>query len=62
VTTNKPIECVFLIFSPIDVPDEQTLILSLASRAAQDRQLMEKLRSVSTPDEALIDILEWENL
>lgn len=60
VTTEKPIECVFLIFSPADIPDEQIQILGLASKAALDRQLMENLRSAMTPDEAYAAIRNWE--
>lgn len=62
VTTEKPIECVFLIFSPADIPDEQIQILGLASKAALDRQLMENLLSASTPDNAYAAIRNWEIL
>jgi two-component system sensor histidine kinase KdpD len=61
VSTDKSIECVFLIFSPINNPDEQIHILGLASRVAQDKQLMENLNSASTPDEAYKAILIWES-
>jgi mannitol/fructose-specific phosphotransferase system IIA component (Ntr-type) len=60
VVTEKPIECVFLIFSPADIPDEQLQILALASKAAQDRHLMEKLRSAKTPAEVYMAIQNWE--
>jgi two-component system sensor histidine kinase KdpD len=60
VSTEKPIECVFLIFSPADIPDEQIQILGLASKAALDRQLMETLRSARTPGEAYQAIQAWE--
>jgi two-component system sensor histidine kinase KdpD len=60
VTTEKPIESVFLIFSPADVPDEQIQILGLVSKAALDRQLMETLRSAKTPGEAYQAIRAWE--
>ena len=60
VSTEKPIECVFLIFSPAHIPDEQIQILALASKAALDRQLMETLRSARTPDEAYQAIRAWE--
>ncbi len=60
VVTEKPIESVFLIFSPADIPDEQIQILGLASKAALDRQLMENLRSARTPDEAYQAIRAWE--
>ncbi len=60
VSTEKPIECVFLILSPLENPDIQVEILGLASRAAQDRQLMEKMMSVSRPEDAFRDIQDWE--
>jgi len=62
VTADKSIESVFLILSPQEDPDLQIRILALASKAAQDRQLMEKLHSASTADEAYRDILDWEHL
>jgi two-component system sensor histidine kinase KdpD len=62
VTTDKSIESAFLILSPLEDPDLQIRILSLASKAAQDRQLMEKLRSALTPEEAYRDIRDWEYL
>jgi two-component system sensor histidine kinase KdpD len=60
VVTEKPIESVFLIFSPADIPNEQIQILALASKAALDRQLMENLQSARTPDEAYQAIRAWE--
>jgi two-component system sensor histidine kinase KdpD len=62
VTTDKPIECVFLIFSPAEGPGEQIQLLALASKAAQDRQLMESLRSAVAPDEIHAAIRNWETL
>ena len=60
VATDKPIELVFLILSPAEAPDTQVKVLSLASRAAQSRHLMQDLRTARTPEEALRAILEWE--
>ncbi len=60
VETEKPIECVFLIFSPADIPDEQLQILALVSKAAQDRHLMDNLRSAKTPAEVYTAIQNWE--
>ncbi len=60
VVTEKPIECVFLIFSPADIPDEQLQILALVSKAAQDRHLMDDLRSAETPAEVYTAIRNWE--
>jgi two-component system, OmpR family, sensor histidine kinase KdpD len=62
ITTDKPVESVFLILSALEDPDLQIRILALASKAAQDRQLMEKLRSALTPEEAYRDIRSWEDL
>jgi len=60
VASELPIEIVFLILSPQENPDMQIRILSLASRAAQDRQLIQQLRSASSPDEAMKALREWE--
>ena len=53
VATDKPIEIVFLILSPAQTPDIQVKLLGLASRAAQNRALMQALRTVRTPEEAM---------
>ena len=60
VSTEKPIELVFLILSPARTPDTQVQILGLASRAAQNRHLLQSLRSVQTPQEAMKVIFDWE--
>ncbi len=60
MATDKPIEIVFLILSPAEDPDIQVKLLGLASRAAQNRHLMQALRSAVTPEEALGAIQEWE--
>jgi two-component system sensor histidine kinase KdpD len=60
VSTEKPVELVFLILSPGENPDEQINILALASHAAQDRQLLQSLRSARTPEEAMRVICDWE--
>jgi mannitol/fructose-specific phosphotransferase system IIA component (Ntr-type) len=62
VKTDKPVECVFLIFSPAERPGEQIHLLALTSKAAQDRQLMEILRSAASPDEIHTAIRSWETL
>ncbi|MGZ5467828.1 MAG: PTS sugar transporter subunit IIA, partial [Candidatus Aminicenantales bacterium] len=58
--TDKPIEIVFLILSPAQAPDTQVKLLGLASRASQNRSLMQALRSVRTPEEAMRAIRDWE--
>lgn len=60
VTTEKPIELVFLILSPDEDPARQIQILALASRAAKDRQLVEGIRKAPTPGEVFAAIREWE--
>jgi mannitol/fructose-specific phosphotransferase system IIA component (Ntr-type) len=61
VATEKPIEEVFLILSPSETPDAQVHLLGLTSRAAQDRHLLQNLRSITTREEALRLILDWES-
>jgi two-component system, OmpR family, sensor histidine kinase KdpD len=60
VATDKPIEIVFLLLSPADAPGMQVQLLGLASRAAQNRQLLQILRTARTPDEALLAFRNWE--
>jgi mannitol/fructose-specific phosphotransferase system IIA component (Ntr-type) len=60
VSTEKPIDLVFLILSPAQTPDTQVQILGLASRAAQSRHLLQSLRSVRTSQEAMKAIFDWE--
>jgi len=60
VSTEKPIEIVFLILSPAQTPDTQVQLLGLASRAAQNRHLLQRLRSARTPEEAMRAIVNWE--
>ncbi|MGE5741173.1 MAG: PTS sugar transporter subunit IIA, partial [Candidatus Aminicenantes bacterium RBG_16_66_30] len=61
VATDKPIEIVFLILSPARAPETQVKLLGLASRASQNRSLMQTLRSVRTPEEAMRAIRDWES-
>jgi len=58
--TEKPIELVFLIFSPAQNPDEQIKILALASRASQSRHLRQTLQSCQTPDDVMTAIRNWD--
>jgi mannitol/fructose-specific phosphotransferase system IIA component (Ntr-type) len=60
ISTEKPVELVFLILSPARTPDTQIQILGLASRAGQNRHLLQSLRSVRTPQEAMKAIFDWE--
>jgi len=60
VHTEKPIEIVFLILSPAQSPEIQVKVLGLTSRAAQNRQLLQSLKSAQTPEEVLTVIRNWE--
>jgi two-component system sensor histidine kinase KdpD len=60
VTTEKPIDIIFLIISPAQAPDTQVKLLGLASRAAQNRHLLQSLKAARTPEEAMKVILDWE--
>ncbi len=60
VTTEKPIEIVFLLLSPAETPDVQVKLLGLAGRAAQNRHLLQILGTVRTPEDALSEIRNWE--
>jgi mannitol/fructose-specific phosphotransferase system IIA component (Ntr-type) len=60
ISTEKPIEIVFLILAPAQSPDIQVQLLGLTSRAAQDRHLLQRLRSVRTAEEAMRLISNWE--
>jgi mannitol/fructose-specific phosphotransferase system IIA component (Ntr-type) len=60
VSTEKPIDLVFLILSPAQTPDSQVQILGLASRASQNRRLLQSLRSVRTSQDAMKAIFDWE--
>jgi two-component system sensor histidine kinase KdpD len=60
ISTEKPIELVFLILSPALTPDTQVQILGLASRAGQNRHLLQSLRSIQTPQEAMKVVFDWE--
>jgi two-component system sensor histidine kinase KdpD len=60
VHTEKPIDVVFLILSPGEAPETQAEILGLASRAAQNRLLMQSLRSARTPEDVIRAIMEFE--
>jgi mannitol/fructose-specific phosphotransferase system IIA component (Ntr-type) len=60
VATDKPIEIIFLILSPAETPETQAKLLALASRASQNRPLVQRLRSVRTPEETLRAIRDWE--
>ncbi|MGA2587941.1 MAG: PTS sugar transporter subunit IIA [Candidatus Aminicenantales bacterium] len=60
VSTEKPIEIVFLILSPAEAPETQVKLLGLASKAAQNRHLLRTLTSCRTAAEVLAAIRDRE--
>jgi len=60
VGTAQPIRIVFLILSPAEAPDAQVRLLGLASRAAQNRHLLQLIASAKTSGEACAAISDWE--
>lgn len=60
VATEKPVELVFLIISPVEAPEVQVQLLGLVSRAAQDRHLFQSLKSAKKAEEAMEAIRAWE--
>jgi len=60
VSTDKPIACVFLIIAPRKQPHEQVQVLSLASKAMQNRYLTQALNSASDAQEILSILKDWE--
>ncbi|MBI5092545.1 MAG: PTS sugar transporter subunit IIA [Candidatus Hydrogenedentes bacterium] len=59
-SVERPVECVFLIVAPAEQPNVQLQILSLASRASQDRHLRERIASARSAADALVAIWDWE--
>jgi two-component system, OmpR family, sensor histidine kinase KdpD len=59
VSMGNPIECVFLVLTPAEIPELQLEALSVVSRAAQSRYLMTSLKDARTPEQAMEHIREW---
>jgi two-component system sensor histidine kinase KdpD len=53
VSTENPIELIFLILSPAEKPDVQLQALGICSRASQNRHLLQYLKSAEIPDEVI---------
>jgi len=60
VSTEKPIEYVFLILSPAEVPEVQIQILAQVSRASRNRELVRNLGKCRTPQEVFAAVRDWE--
>ncbi len=59
VATEKPVELVFLILTPLSSPSAQLQVLALASRAVQNRNLVQRLQKAATPEQVMQAILSW---
>ncbi|MHC1728453.1 MAG: PTS sugar transporter subunit IIA [Syntrophobacteraceae bacterium] len=62
VSSDNPIECVFLILAPAEQPELQLRILSVASRAAQSSYLLWNLKAAAGSEEAIEAIRDWETV
>jgi two-component system sensor histidine kinase KdpD len=60
VSTEKPVEYIFLVLTPAEVPDTQVRILGILARVSRNRHLLLKIQSCRTPEEILAAIQEWE--
>ncbi|HPO13654.1 MAG TPA: PTS sugar transporter subunit IIA [Candidatus Hydrogenedentes bacterium] len=60
VAAQKPIEVVFLILTPLQQASAQLQILALSSKAGQNRHLIQQLKKVDTPEQAMEAIQDWE--
>jgi two-component system sensor histidine kinase KdpD len=60
LTTEKPIELVFLILSPAQKPNVQVQILGLASQAALNRHFLQDLKQGRNAEEVMALIQSWE--
>ena len=60
ISTEKPIEYVFLILSPVETPEIQVRILGAVSRASRNRQLAGTLALCRTPADVFTAIRDWE--
>jgi len=60
VSTEKPIEYVFLVLSPAEAPETQIQILGQVSRSSRNRQLVQNLELCRTPAEVLTAFRDWE--
>jgi two-component system, OmpR family, sensor histidine kinase KdpD len=60
VATDKPVQFVFLILSPLENPDMQIRLLGLTARASKDKRLTQKLFESDSPGNAYDIITDWE--
>jgi mannitol/fructose-specific phosphotransferase system IIA component (Ntr-type) len=61
ISTEKPVEHIFLVLTPADSPDTQVRILGILARISRNRHLLLKIQSCRTPEEVLSAVQEWES-
>jgi two-component system sensor histidine kinase KdpD len=60
VATEKPIKYVFLSFSPLEKPEVQVQLLSLAARTFQNRYFLKSVELANDPQQVYSAIKEWD--
>jgi len=60
ISTEKPVEYIFLVLTPEDSPDIQVRILGILARVSRNRHLLLKIQSCRTPEEVLSAVQDWE--
>jgi two-component system sensor histidine kinase KdpD len=60
VATEKPIKYVFLSLSPLEKPEVQLQLLSLAARTFQNRYFLKNLELADDPHQVYTAIKEWD--
>ena len=60
ISTEKPVEYIFLVLTPAESPDIQVRILGILARVSRNRHLSLKIQSCGTPEAVLSAIQDWE--
>ena len=60
ISTEKPVEYIFLVLTPAESPEAQVRILGLLARVSRNRHLLLKVQSCRTPEEILLAVQDWE--
>jgi len=60
ISTEKPVDHIFLVLTPAQFPDIQVRILGILARVSRNRHLLLKIQSCRTPEEILLAVQEWE--
>jgi two-component system sensor histidine kinase KdpD len=61
ISTEKPVEYIFLVLTPADSPDAQVRILGILARISRNRHLLLKIQACRTPEEVLSAVQDWES-